>query len=162
MPGRQAHGRPLLSKPKAPGPDKRSKARSRKKALDAFGIAQQQYAAGPKLTPRVRELDAHADRKHERDEGGEEEGGLAPEEEADSRRRKRPRPAPGNGDDAEYGSDSEGNEWKLGGLADNDDDSEIESDDAFGESDNDKFDGYAFRGTKTRKAPEVSFFFPVL
>ncbi|WKT47359.1 hypothetical protein QSH57_012264 [Fusarium oxysporum f. sp. vasinfectum] len=106
MGGRQAHGRPLVAAPKAKAGNKKSKARSQKNALDAFGIAQENFAPRQKRTPRARELDAEIERKH-------------------------------------------GNEWRLGGLREDDEDSEIESDDAFGDSDEDKFEGYTFRGSKT-------------
>ncbi|KAK2673670.1 hypothetical protein RAB80_011213 [Fusarium oxysporum f. sp. vasinfectum] len=111
MGGRQAHGRPLVAAPKAKAGNKKSKARSQKNALDAFGIAQENFAPRQKRTPR--------------------------------------RPSRPTNDDADDGSDSEGNEWRLGGLREDDEDSEIESDDAFGDSDEDKFEGYTFRGSKT-------------
>ncbi|KAF2860084.1 small-subunit processome [Piedraia hortae CBS 480.64] len=58
-------------------------------------------------------------------------------------------------DDLEGGSDSEGNEWVLAGLAEGDDDSDIDSDEAFGESDEEKFGAYTFRGSSTfKKAKE--------
>ena len=44
------------------------------------------------------------------------------------------------------GSDSEGNEWKLGQV-DSDDDSDLDSDEAFGESDEERFEGFAFSGS---------------
>src|SRR6478735_7009902 len=131
MGGRQAHGRSLVAAPKAKAGNKKSKARSQKNALDAFGIAQENFAPRQKRTPRARELDAEIERKHGRDE----------EED----------------DEEEDGSDSEGNEWRLGGLREDDEDSEIESDDAFGDSDEDKFEGYTFRGSKTTQR-EVSVF----
>ncbi|KFH45451.1 hypothetical protein ACRE_037860 [Hapsidospora chrysogenum ATCC 11550] len=146
MPGRQAHGRSLTSQPKPKKGGKHSKARSQQNALNAFGIAQEQFPTREKRTPRFRELDADIERKHGRDEDDDEDE----EDEEEQPRRKRVKGrAPANDDDAEYGSDSEGNEWRLGGLAEDDEDSEIESDDAFGESDDDKFDGYTFRGSKS-------------
>ncbi|KAK2595425.1 hypothetical protein QQS21_006835 [Conoideocrella luteorostrata] len=147
MPGRQAHGRSLTTAPKAKaGGKKGSKARSQKNALNAFGIAQDMYPTKSKKTPRARELDAEMERKHGRDEGDDEDGG---EEEEQPRKKKAKGPSRA-GDDAEYGSDSEGNEWQLGGLRDDDEDSEIESDDAFGDSDNEKFQEYSFRGSKAK------------
>ncbi|KFA61503.1 hypothetical protein S40285_04548 [Stachybotrys chlorohalonatus IBT 40285] len=147
MPGRQAHGRSLTAAPKAKT-SKKSKARSQKNALNAFGIAQEQFPARFSKTPRARELDAEIERKHGRDEDDEDED----EEEEAPRRKKAKAPARNAGnDDAEYGSDSEGNEWRLGGLAPGDEDSEIESDDAFGDSDEDKFQGYSFAGSKSTK-----------
>ncbi|KAI1769423.1 small-subunit processome [Hypoxylon sp. FL1150] len=53
-------------------------------------------------------------------------------------------------EDVEYGSDSSGNEWRVG--VDEDDDSEIESDDAFGESDQERFEDYTFRGSKKKQS----------
>ncbi|KAG5745401.1 hypothetical protein H9Q70_011901 [Fusarium xylarioides] len=145
MGGRQAHGRPLVAAPKAKAGNKKSKARSQKNALDAFGIAQENFAPKQKRTPRARELDAEIERKHGRNEEEDEED----EEEEEPQRKKVKRPSRPTNDDADDGSDSEGNEWRLGGLRDDDEDSEIESDDAFGDSDEDKFEGYTFRGSKT-------------
>jgi U3 small nucleolar RNA-associated protein 14 len=148
MGGRQAHGRSLLAAPKAKaGNNKKSKARSQKNALDAFGIAQENFAPKEKRTPRARELDAEIERKHGRDDEDEDEE----EEEEEPQRKKVKRPNRSADNAADYGSDSEGNEWQLGGLREDDDDSEIESDDAFGDSDEDKFEGYTFRGSKSTK-----------
>ncbi|KAF8251082.1 small-subunit processome [Wilcoxina mikolae CBS 423.85] len=44
------------------------------------------------------------------------------------------------------GSDSDGNEWRLGEVA-SDDDSDIDSDDAMGESDEERFEDFTFRGS---------------
>ncbi|KAM5377248.1 hypothetical protein ACJA88_006772 [Fusarium oxysporum] len=145
MGGRQAHGRPLVAAPKAKAGNKKSKARSQKNALDAFGIAQENFAPRQKRTPRARELDAEIERKHGRDEEEDDEE----EEEEEPQRKKVKRPSRPTNDDADDGSDSEGNEWRLGGLREDDEDSEIESDDAFGDSDEDKFEGYTFGGSKT-------------
>ncbi|PHH84695.1 hypothetical protein CDD83_1537 [Cordyceps sp. RAO-2017] len=152
MPGRQAHGRSLLTNPKSKPTSKKSKARSQKIALDAFGIAQEKFATKEKRTPRARELDAESERKHGREEedDDDEEG-----EDGDGAPRRKKVKGPSrpttHDDDAEYGSDSEGNEWRLGGLAEGHEDSEIESDDAFGDSDNETFQGYSLRGSKSKK-----------
>ncbi|KAM0275475.1 hypothetical protein ACHAPA_000338 [Fusarium lateritium] len=153
MGGRQAHGRSLLAAPKAKaGNNKKSKARSQKNALDAFGIAQENFAPKEKRTPRARELDAEIERKHGRDDEDEDEE----EEEEVPQRKKVKRPNQSGNDAADYGSDSEGNEWQMGGLREDDEDSEIESDDAFGDSDEDKFEGYTFRGSKSTKRDDDS------
>ena len=147
MPGRQAHGRPLISQAK-PSQSSRPKSRSRQNALNAFGIAQEKFPTKEKRTPRSRELDVEVEeRKHGRDDDVEDDEDE--EEEPLRKKIKAPR-RPAAGDDAEYGSDSEGNEWRLGGMAEDDEDSEIESDNAFGESDEDQFEGYTFRGTKSK------------
>ncbi|KAK8919552.1 hypothetical protein H634G_03202 [Metarhizium anisopliae BRIP 53293] len=155
MPGRQSHGRSLMAAPKAKaGGKKGSKARSQKNALNAFGIAQDMYPTKYKRTPRARELDAEIERKHGRDEAGEDED--EDEDEEEQPRRKKAKGPSRADDDGEDGSDSEGNEWRLGGLRDDDDDSEIESDDAFGDSDNEKFEEYSFRGSKSKPKDDDS------
>ncbi|KAH6605648.1 UTP14 [Trichoderma cornu-damae] len=150
MPGRQAHGRPLLAQPKAKSGPKKSKSRAQTNALNAFNIAQERFPTKEKKTPRARELDAEIEKKHARDE---EDQAEEEEEERGPKRKKvkAPQRSAAADGDVEFGSDSEGNEWQLGGMADGDDDSEIESDDAFGESDNDMFQGYAFRGSKSSR-----------
>ncbi|KAM0307483.1 hypothetical protein ACHAPM_000202 [Fusarium culmorum] len=154
MGGRQAHGRSLVAAPKAKAANKKSKARSQKNALDAFGIAQENFAPKQKRTPRARGLDAEIERKHGRED---EEDDEDEEDEEEPQRKKAKRPSRAADDEADYGSDSEGNEWKLGGMQDDDEDSEIESDDALGDSDEGKFDGYTFRGSKSTKH-EVGLF----
>lgn len=152
MPGRQAHGRSLTAAPKAKKAGKNSKARAQKNALNAFGIAQEHFPSKVKKTPRFRELDADIEHKRGR---GDDDDDEDDEDEEDQPQRKKPRAAHRPGDeDVDYGSDSEGNEWQLGGMADDDDDSEIESDDAFGDSDNEKFDEYHFRGSKAKKSKQ--------
>ncbi|KAI1387262.1 small-subunit processome [Hypoxylon trugodes] len=148
MPGRQAHGRPLGGGASSSGKSKkRSKSRSTKKAMNAFAIASEEYADNQKRTPRNRELDvprATGGSKHARDEDDDEEDEY--EDEGPPRKMRRG----GDDEDVEYGSDSSGNEWRVG--VDEDDDSEIDSDEAFGESDEERFEDYAFRGS--RKKPK--------
>ncbi|KAH0492590.1 hypothetical protein TgHK011_007537 [Trichoderma gracile] len=149
MPGRQAHGRPLLAQPKAKAGPKKSKSRAQANALNAFNIAQERFPTKEKKTPRARELDAEIEKKHARDDEDEDE---EDEDEGPKRKKvKAPKRGAAADGDVEFGSDSEGNEWQLGGLADDDDDSEIESEDAFGDSDNEMFQGYTFRGSKSGK-----------
>lgn len=138
----------MTVQPKAKKGGKSSKARSQKNALNAFGIAQEKFPAKERKTPRFRELDAGIERKHRR-EDDEDEDEDDDEDEQPHRKRAKGPSRPAVDDDAEYGSDSEGNEWRLGGMAEDDEDSEIESDEAFGDSDDEKFDGYTFRGSKS-------------
>ncbi|KAG6007431.1 hypothetical protein E4U21_006020 [Claviceps maximensis] len=153
MPGRQAHGRSLTAAPKAKAAGKKSsKARSQKNALNAFGIAQDIYPTKFKKTPRARELDAELEKKHKRGDEDEDEEDVDEEQP----RKKKARGPSRDVDDAEDGSDSDGNEWRLGGLREDDEDSEIESDDAFGDSDNEKFDEYSFRGSKSKPKDDDS------
>lgn len=56
--------------------------------------------------------------------------------------------------DFDEGSDSEGNTWQMGHV-DDDDDSSIDSDEAFGDSDEERFEDFTFRGSsKNRKRPQ--------
>ncbi|KAI1079955.1 small-subunit processome [Whalleya microplaca] len=151
MPGRQAHGRPLSGGPSATGKSKkRTKSRSNKKALNAFAIASEEYADRARRTPRNRELDVPRDGgKHAREEDEDEDGDEDDDDEGAPPPRKMRRGNDkdrGGAEDVEYGSDSSGNEWRVGAV-DEDDDSEIDSDEAFGESDEERFEDYAFRGS---------------
>lgn len=73
--------------------------------------------------------------------------------------RKRPRFGQRNRDDdsdsaesaAELESDGEGHEWRMGEVA-SDDDSEIDSDAAFGPSDDERFQAFSFGKTSARSA----------
>lgn len=146
MPGRQSHGgAPSAKQPK-------SRANNKKRSLNAFAIAAQQNPEKVKL------------RQHRlgESEGGNRPGKRARDEDNDeadedaSTVKKRKPITKGRFDelDIDAGSDSDGNEWRMGEV-DSDDDSDLDSDEAFGESDEEKFDGYAFSGSsskdKTRK-----------
>ena len=52
--------------------------------------------------------------------------------------------------DVEEGSDSDGNQWRLNDVGSGDD-SDIDSDEALGESDEERFEGFAFRGSSSTK-----------
>ncbi|KAI0026249.1 small-subunit processome [Xylariomycetidae sp. FL0641] len=154
MPGRQAHGRSLLGnggsgKGKGNKGKRSGVARSQKKALDAFAIAQNEYGDRMKQTPRNRELDAqvsHGRGKHARQDDDDEEEEDDDDDEGPPRKMRRADDA--QDDDIEYGSDSSGNEWRVGVAGD--DDSDIDSDEAFGDSDEERFEDYAFRGSQAK------------
>lgn len=154
MSGRQSHGRPVTAKPVGKAAKKsNSKANKnhRARALDAYTLAAAELP-DEKAAPRHRnpDIDAAPRPKHARELSEEEE-----DLEIEGPRRKKPRPTrPGKKEDSdvEYGSDEEGNRWRIGGPANDEDDSEIDSDEAFGESDHDNFEGFAFRGSKSKEA----------
>ncbi|KAL8928882.1 MAG: hypothetical protein Q9208_001660 [Pyrenodesmia sp. 3 TL-2023] len=149
MPGRQSTG-PLsfLSKPSKARSTKRKKERS----LNALAIAE-------KVNPERTKLRRHrlgesgpggnANRKRaiaqqdDSDDLDDEDDGENP-----SQAKKRKISRRGHDDSVGYASDSEGNEWMLGGVA-SDDDSSLDSDEAMGDSDADKFAGFAFRGSSS-------------
>ncbi|KAF4831493.1 hypotheticall protein [Colletotrichum tropicale] len=151
MAGRQSHGRPLLSSKQQPKNFRKSKSKAQAKALDAFTIASEQFPTKQKKTPRFREIDAQPDtgKKHRRAEEEDDDEDEDDEDEEQPRRKKAKASGGGEGDDSEYGSDSEGNEWHYG--VNEDEDSELDSDEAFGDSDEEDFQGYSFRGSKTAK-----------
>ncbi|KAF5509944.1 Uncharacterized protein CGCS363_v002399 [Colletotrichum siamense] len=152
MAGRQSHGRPLLSSKQQPKNFRKSKSKAQAKALDAFTIASEQFPTKQKKTPRFREIDAQPDtgKKHRRTEEDDEDEDEDDDDEEQPRRKKaKASGGGGEGDDSEYGSDSEGNEWHYG--VNEDEDSELDSDEAFGDSDEEDFQGYSFRGSKTAK-----------
>lgn len=167
MPGRQSHGRSLLgasTSSSGKGKPQKSKSKSRAHALDAFAIAAKQIEP-ERITRRGRDLELDPERearggvKHRRDADDEED---SDEEEEDAPQRKRAKKSAFEDEDAdgddrgselEGGSDSEGNEWHIGVNSD-DDDSDIDSDEAFGESDDDKFEGFTFRGSHSKKEEE--------
>ncbi|KAI0429105.1 Utp14 protein-domain-containing protein [Xylaria sp. FL1042] len=157
MPGRQAHGRPLVAaNGGGKGKNKRSKAKSNKKAMDAYAAAQAEIGDQQKRTPRYRQLDADLDddmsrgkraRDDEDDDDDDDEGAAPPRKMRRGSRRD-------EDDDVEYGSDSSGNSWRINAV-DEEDDSEIDSDEAFGESDEEKFQHFKFPGSKNKKKQAV-------
>ncbi|KAE8444063.1 hypothetical protein EG329_000931 [Mollisiaceae sp. DMI_Dod_QoI] len=142
MPGRQSHGRAPTKKPKVQN-------KSKKRALDAFAIASHENPDRVKVRQHRLGTQEGGNRPNKRRRTEEDED--EEEEDAESKSKK-PRKQKGRFDelDVEEGSDSEGNEWKLGQV-DSDDDSDLDSDEAFGESDEERFEGYAFSGSSDKK-----------
>lgn len=159
MPGRQSHGRSLMGGGGGSGAgnkkrQQKQKSKAKSRAQDAFSIANKELG-GDKLkrTPRNRELDADLStgkrrRNADDDEDDEDEDGDEDEDEAPPRKRRAAEEQ--DGGEVEYGSDSSGNEWRVG-VGDDDEDSDIDSDEAFGESDDEKFQGYSFGGSQKKK-----------
>lgn len=173
MPGRQSHGRPVLagggsgknkgSRPQPSSSNKpssfpKSRSKSQSKALDAFALAEE--SLGPERRQkgvRYRDLEEKVEkpskkRAHEEDEDQdfddedeeEEEEGAPPQ-----RKKAKKDEFEGFSDDAAGSEDSE--EWHVG-VGSQDEDSELDSDEAFGESDEERFEGYSFgKGGKDKK-----------
>ncbi|KAF2493530.1 Utp14-domain-containing protein [Lophium mytilinum] len=143
MPPRISRSSIPSSKPK--GKPQRNKTKAAKRSLNAFAIAGREAPERTKIRKnRLGELEPDGvptRRKRPHDEE-EEEG----EEEENPKRAKRGQ----DEDEVDEGSDSEGNEWQMGHVdLDDDDDSDIDSDEAFGESDEERFAGWTFRGSST-------------
>ena len=139
MPGRQSTGPPVIKDPKA-------KKRKQKRSLNALAIAEQQHPTKARL--RQNRLGASEPDTSKRKRALEDE---SLDQEDDGRRAKRSRNGGKDrfGNEVEAGSDSEGNEWMLGAV-DEDDDSDLDSDEAMGESDEEKFEGFTFRGSSSK------------
>ena len=128
------------SKPQAAKPKKKKDKRS----LNALAIAEAQNPS--RLGVRQNRL-GHSDslapkRKRDEEDLDEEESRNAP-----GKRRR----SGGNGpvgQEVEFHSDSSGNEWTVGAPV-GEDDSDLDSDEAFGESDEEKFEGFALRGSSS-------------
>ncbi|KAJ5713866.1 uncharacterized protein N7483_011047 [Penicillium malachiteum] len=148
MPRKQTN----LRGPKDRDAPKSKPAQKRKtgRAINALSIAEKQIPT--KLGVRRNRLGYYDDGKNpkrhstnDEDEDEDDEDGDGP-----SYKRRRFNTAPADESD-NGGNDSEGHEWKLGQV-DSDDDEELDSDEALGESDEERFEGFTFRGSSTTKS----------
>lgn len=151
MGGRQAHGRAITAKPLGKSAKKSAAKKGknhRTRALDAYQLASEELPGAEKKAPRHRNPDIDVARpKHglDEDEDVEEQGPRR-------KKAKQAREEEDDGSDVEYGSDEDGNKWTMGGPVGEEDDSEIDSDEAFGETDEEDFEGFAFGGSKSKNA----------
>jgi U3 small nucleolar RNA-associated protein 14 len=130
---RQAHGRPL----QRPGPSKPPKRKPAKgRGLNALQIAEEQ-------NPETVKIKQH--RLGESYDDDDEPVSRADADERSSKRRKISQD--GEDEDMSSGSDLDGERWHVG-VEEDDEDSDIDSDEAFGESDEDKFADFTFRGSQ--------------
>lgn len=111
-------------------PAKRKPARGR--GLNALQLAEEQNLDEPKI------------RQHRLGESYEDDSDENTRQDADERSTKRRKVEEDNEDDS--GSDPEGERWHVG-VDEEDEDSDIDSEDAFGESDEDRFADFSFRGS---------------
>ncbi|KIW26141.1 uncharacterized protein PV07_09264 [Cladophialophora immunda] len=131
---RQAHGRPLHAA-RANTTVKRKPARNRR--LNALEIAEREHPDEIKI------------RQHRLGQVDDEFQDPRSRADADERSSKRRKLAITAADEIEEeGSDLEGNRWHLG-VNEEDEDSDIDSDDAFGASDEERFADFTFRGSAT-------------
>ena len=135
MPGRQSNA--FLT---AASSNKRK--RTKPRALNALAIAEHQNPQKIRIQGhRLGESEDHRKRRKTVEEDPNDQHA----------RRESPHAATELRSSDDGGSDSEGNEWRLGEV-DKDDDSDLDSDAAFGDSDQDKLDGFVFRGSSTFQA----------
>ncbi|KAL4918298.1 Utp14 protein-domain-containing protein [Aspergillus aurantiobrunneus] len=121
-----------------PAPKKKSG-----KILDALSIAEAQNPQRLKIRrSRLGDDDDYFKRKRNT--------GRDADEDSDGPDNKRRRTGDDDDEiDSNEGSDGEGHRWKIG--VDSDNDSELDSDEALGSSDEERYEGFAFRGSSTTK-----------
>lgn len=137
---RQAHGRSLTS-------TGQSKTRKRKptkgRGLHALEAAEKQFPDKIKI------------RQHRLGEAEDDDENV-PQTRTDVNERSAKRRKVDNNSDGEVsldeGSDLDGERWHVG-VDDEDEDSDIDSDEAFGESDEERFAGFTFRGSSSNTQP---------
>lgn len=129
---RQAHGRPIQAG-KTSKPTRKRAAKNR--ALNALEIAEQENLDDFKIPQhRLGTIDEDDDDPRNREDA----------DERSSKRRKVD--VAGEEESGEEGSDAEGHRWHVG-VDEDDEDSDIDSEEAFGESDEEHFAAFAFRGS---------------
>lgn len=148
MPGRRSTGPPVSTSAKPPR-------RKPKRALDALAIAEKEHPRKNRVRQaRLGELeDQGGPQKRKREGQGSGDGDDDSDEEDDDNaasKRARRGGKDSFGNEIEVGSDSSGNEWVVGQV-DKEDDSDLDSEMAFGESDEEKFGAFSFG---QRKASE--------
>jgi len=146
MPSRLSRSSVANSRPKT------ARKRSQKRSLEAFSIASREHPESVRIRQsRLGETEDDGPpprkRRHVEDGEGDDEDGF---EDRRSQTKKKLRGALEESY-PEEGSDSEGNTWTLGHV-DEEDDTEIDSDEAFGESDEERFEGWTFRGSTSNMA----------
>lgn len=131
--------------PTKPRPNRK---RNQKRALDAFSIATEEEPERARV--RQHRLGESAGDDLPRKRRRVENDGESDQESSELRGQHRKGSAKGRSEEpfSDEGSDSEGNTWRMGGIQE-DDDSDIDSDDAFGESDEERFEGFTFRGSSS-------------
>lgn len=149
MPGRQSTTGPSLKKPKT----KRQKV---KRSLNALAIAEQQNPTRSKIRQsRLGKSEPEATKRKRQEDSEDDEI----EDGEGERKRRRAGDKDRYGNDIEHGNDSSGNEWVVGQV-NSDDDSDLDSDEAMGASDEERFEGFGFRGSQDKtsrtKAPSRS------
>ncbi|KAJ5572200.1 Small-subunit processome Utp14 [Penicillium sp. DV-2018c] len=132
--------------PKDRSAQKPAQKRKSSRSLNALAIAEKQIPT--RLGVRRSRLGAYDDgSSRKRTTGGDDD--EDDDEETPHHKRRRTE----DGGSLDGGSDSEGHEWTLGQV-NSDDDSELDSDEALGESDEERFEGFTFRASKSTSKPK--------
>ncbi|KAL8785396.1 MAG: hypothetical protein Q9213_003402, partial [Squamulea squamosa] len=150
MPGRQSTAPiSLLSK----APKTKNLKRKRQRSLNALAIAEKSNPESTKFRRhRFGESEPDGNVKRRRDVARNDHLDEHDREDDQDRhgipRRRKTKTTVDHGEEVDFGSDSEGNEWILGGVGDEDDES-LDSDEAMGVSDEEKFEDFVFRGSSS-------------
>lgn len=120
-----------------------------RQALDAFAIAEAELPYKPKI--RRNRLGDNDDLiKRKRHPGHDDMDDDSDDSDGPDNKRRRTRNE-GHEYDENAGSDGEGHRWRIGEV-DSDDDSDLDSDEAMGSSDEERFEGFTFRGSSKGKS----------
>ena len=139
MPGRQSTLAPSLNKAKP----KRQKA---KRSLNALATAEQQNPTRFKIRQsRLGKSEVEATKRKRQEDDGDDE--FKDREGKGKRRKAGDKDRYGN--EIEHGNDSSGNEWVIGQV-ESDDDSDLDSNEAMGASDEERFESFGFRGSQDK------------
>ncbi|KAL8907287.1 MAG: hypothetical protein Q9171_005929 [Xanthocarpia ochracea] len=139
----------LLSKE----PKRKNSKRKKQRSLNALAIAEKTNPERTKIRRhRLGQSESGVNEKRKRDTAQNSESDKFDRQDDLQRdvnpKRKKTRHDRPREDLIDYGSDSEGNEWMLGGVG-SDDDESLDSDEAMGDSDEEKFEGFVFRGSSS-------------
>jgi U3 small nucleolar RNA-associated protein 14 len=137
---RLSNGRSLLPQTRSRPPKKKG---VRNHALSALAIAEKTNPEWNKIR-QSRLGDIEGDGPRQRGQRG-----LEDEDNQRASKRRKTENAEEDLDGGDTGSDSDGNKWHVG-MDNSDEDSDLNSDDALGESDEERFQDFAFRGSSTQ------------
>lgn len=143
MAGRQS----TTVRPTKESKSKKSAQKAGKRSLNALAIAEQQHPQRTKHRQgRLGEIEPSSVKRKRAVPQDDTEQEDAPQRPKKQRGGDKDR----FGNEVERGSDSDGNEWVLGQVG-SEDDSDIDSDEAMGGSDEEKLDAFTFRGSTDEK-----------
>lgn len=146
MPPRLSRGSVSIEKPQ------KKRKRVQKRALNAFAIAEEEEPDRPRVRQHRlgQSEDPNSGRKRRRIENDDSDNADDNEDHVPRRTSQYGSRQDDEKIDISEGSDSEGNTWQLGHVEE-EDDSDVDSDEAFGESDEERFEGFTFRGSASNK-----------
>ncbi|KAJ5183329.1 hypothetical protein N7492_000945 [Penicillium capsulatum] len=143
MPRKQTQARAPKDRSAQKSTQKPAPKRKNGRALNALSLAEEQFPS--KLGVRRTRLGAYDEGDNRKRHSGRNQDDDEDDDEEEGPNHKRRR-TDNAGGSIDGGSDGEGHEWKLGQV-DSDDDSELDSDEALGASDEEMFEGFTFRGS---------------